>query len=92
VDEIREKGVLKKGYIITIEEYSGFGMVNVFVDGKVYHLDKLIMDEKFKLVMKDFLFRYKFGEDFTVKGILVDVYLYNDRISIDLNSVNVEEL
>ena len=54
MDERREKGVLKKGYIITIEEYSGFGMVNVFVDGKVYHLDKLIMDEKFKLVMKDF--------------------------------------
>ena len=92
----QKKGKKIKGYIFDIEPWDdcGYNMnpkgaIKVYVDGKIKRISKIEPNEKYEKIYNMINTMYKVDEKINIKRIPVDVYIYNEQASIDLESAEV---
>ena len=91
----KEQGQKTKGYIYDIEPwddgYNSFpkGAIKVYVDGKIRRIAEIEITEKYKELYNKINETYKEKEKINIKCIPVDVYIYNDQATVDIESAEV---
>ena len=89
-DKIRKNGELHKGYIIGMKKHNLFDIyVDVYYDG----IFNTVIDDDAAVLYEKFNRRYSVNKnDIIVNGIPVDIYSYKNKIYLDLDSINKEDL
>ena len=93
--QIMKNGEKQKGYIIDVEYWSirdyftQTGAVKVYVNGKIQRINKIEVDDKYKKLYDRINSMYYVDENINIKGIPVDVYIDNNQIYVDLESIEV---
>lgn len=93
--QIMKNGEKQKGYIIDVEYWSirdyftQTGAVKVYVNGKIQRINKIEVDDKYKKLYDRINSMYYVDENINIKGIPVDVYIDNNQVYVDLESIEV---
>ncbi len=94
--QIIKNGEKTKGYIIDIEywdkyiyNYNPTGAIKVCIDGKIKRVDQIQINKKYKELYNKINTMYYIDDKINIKGIPVDVYINNEQIHVDLESVEV---
>ena len=89
-EKIKTQGELHKGYIVGMKFIDDIDLcVDVYFDGNAHS----VMDNSFIEIYDYFDNRYSNENNcIFVEGILVDVYVFNEGIYLDLDSVKKENL
>lgn len=93
--QIMKNGKQQKGYIIDVEYWSTrdyltqTGAVKVYINGKIQRINKIEVDDKYKKLYDRINSMYYVDENINIKGIPVDVYINNNQVYVDLESIEV---
>lgn len=91
--QIMKNGKQQKGYIIDVEYWSTrdyftqTGAVKVYINGKIQRINKIEVDDKYKKLYDRINSMYYVDENINIKGIPVDVYIDNNQVYVDLESI-----
>lgn len=91
-----KNGEKTKGYIIDIEYWDKYtynlnptGAIKVCIDGKIKRVDKIQINNIYKELYNKINSMYYIDDKINIKGIPVDIYINNEQIYVDLESVEV---
>ena len=91
-----KNGKKTKGYIFDIEPWDDYGYnldprgaMKIYVNGKIKRIDHMELTDKYIKLYNKLNEMYEEKEKINIKCIPIDVYIYNDRVTIDLESAEV---
>lgn len=91
-----QNGKKTKGYIFDVEPWDDYGYnlnprgaIKIYVEGKVKRISFMELTEQYIKLYNKLNEMYEEKEKINIKCIPIDVYIYNDRVTIDLESAEV---